>query len=142
MLLAERVAPLRRTVESKVRRVVRNLSIGGVSLALTPLLQAWLLQPVASWIVRERVGLLQAVQWPRWLETAIAIVLLDYTLWWWHWANHRVPFLWRLQLVNHVDRDIDASTALRFHLGELALLFTVRAGQMEVLGVTTWVHGL
>jgi len=59
MLVAERLAPLRREVESKVRRVVRNLSIGGVSLVLTPLLQAWLLQPVASWIVRERVGLLQ-----------------------------------------------------------------------------------
>ncbi len=141
MLLAERVAPLRRTVESKVRRVVRNLSIGGVSLALTPLLQAWLLQPVASWIVRERVGLLQAVQWPRWLETAIAIVLLDYTLWWWHWANHRVPFLWRFHLVHHVDRDLDASTALRFHFGELALSIPVRAAQMAIIGVdsqTLW----
>src|SRR5947207_14768402 len=141
MLLAERVAPLRRTVESKLRRVARNLTIGGVSLALTPLLQASLLQPVASWIVRERVGLLQAVQWPRWLETAIAIVLLDYTLWWWHWANHRVPFFWRFHLVHHIDRDLDTTTALRFHFGELALSIPVRAGQMILIGVdpqTLW----
>src|SRR5436190_12706794 len=134
MLLAERVAPLRRTVESKLRRVARNLTIGGISLVLTPLLQAWLLQPVASWIVRERVGLLQAVQWPRWLETAIALILLDYTLWWWHWANHRVPFFWRFHLVHHVDRDLDATTALRFHFGEHALSIGWRLLQVVAIG--------
>jgi sterol desaturase/sphingolipid hydroxylase (fatty acid hydroxylase superfamily) len=135
MLLAERLAPLRRTVEPKLRRVARNLSAGGVSLALMTLLQTPLLQPVASWIVRDRVGLLQAVHWPRWIETAVAIVLLDYTLWWWHWASHRVPFLWRFHLVHHVDRDLDTSTALRFHFGELALSIPVRAAQMIVIGV-------
>jgi sterol desaturase/sphingolipid hydroxylase (fatty acid hydroxylase superfamily) len=135
MLLAERFAPLRRTVESKLRRVIRNLTVGGVSLLLTPLLQVPLLQPVASWIARDRIGFLQIVRWPRWLETAIAIVLLDYTLWWWHRANHRVPFFWRFHLVHHADRDLDASTALRFHFGELALSVPVRAAQMILIGV-------
>jgi len=141
MLLAERFAPLRRSVESKLRRVVRNLTIGGVSVALTPLLQARLLQPVASWIVRHHAGLLQVTNWPRWLETLIGIALLDYTLWWWHWANHRVPFFWRFHLVHHADRDLDTSTALRFHFGELLLSIPVRAAQMTIIGVdpqTLW----
>ncbi|HEV7242047.1 MAG TPA: sterol desaturase family protein [Thermoanaerobaculia bacterium] len=141
MLLAERFAPLRSSVESKSRRVLRNLIIGGVSLALTPLLQAVFLQPVASWIVHDRVGLLQAANWPRWVQIAIAFVLLDYTLWWWHWANHRVPFFWRFHLVHHADRDLDTSTALRFHFVELALSIPVRAAQMIVIGVdpqTLW----
>jgi sterol desaturase/sphingolipid hydroxylase (fatty acid hydroxylase superfamily) len=136
LTLFESLFPLRTAVESKLRRIVRNLSAGGVSLAVMTLLQAPLLQPVASWIVRHRVGLLQLVHWPGWIETAIAIVLLDYTLWWWHWANHRVPFLWRFHLVHHVDRDLDASTALRFHFGELTLSVPVRAVQMVIIGVT------
>jgi len=135
MLFAERIAPLRGTVEPKLRRVARNLSLGGVSLAIMTLLQAPLLRPVASWIVRERIGLLQAVHWPRWIEMIVAIVLLDYTLWWWHWANHRVPFFWRFHLVHHIDRDLDTSTALRFHVGELALSIPVRAAQMVIIGV-------
>ncbi len=141
MLVAERFAPLRRAVESRFRRIVRNLSTGGVSLALMSLVQAPLLQPVAAWIVRDRVGLLNLVQWPRWLETLLAVVLLDYTLWWWHWANHRIPFFWRFHLVHHVDRDLDFSTALRFHFGELALSIPIRAAQMIVIGVdpqTLW----
>jgi sterol desaturase/sphingolipid hydroxylase (fatty acid hydroxylase superfamily) len=135
MLFAERFAPLRRSVESKLRRVVRNLAIGGVSAALTPFLQAPLLQPVASWIVRDRVGLLQVTNWPPWVDILIGIVLLDYTLWWWHWANHRVPFFWRFHLVHHADRDLDTSTALRFHFGELMLSIPIRAAQMIVIGV-------
>jgi len=141
MLFAERIAPLRRTVESKLSRVIRNLAAGGVSLALMSLVQAPLLQPVAAWIVSERVGLLQLVRWPRPVEMLIGIVLLDYTLWWWHWASHRVPVLWRFHLVHHVDRDLDASTALRFHFGELALSIPIRAAQMILIGVdprTLW----
>jgi len=141
LLLGETFAPLRRSVESKLRRVARNLGVAGISLALMTLLQAPILQPVASWIVRRHVGLLQAVHWPRWLSMAVAVVLLDYTLWWWHWATHRVPFLWRFHLVHHVDLDLDATTALRFHFGELALSIPARALQMILIGVdaqTLW----
>ena len=138
LLVAEDLAPLRRTVEAKPRHIARNLTVGGVSLAITTLLQAPILQPLAAWIVRERVGLLQRVAWPRWLVVAVAVILLDYTLWWWHWATHRVPFLWRFHLVHHVDRDLDATTALRFHFGELALSILMRAAQMLVIGVDAW----
>jgi hypothetical protein len=39
--------------------------------------------------------------------------------------------------VHHVDLDLDASTALRFHFGELALSVPWRAAQIIVIGVTT-----
>ena len=135
MLLGESAAPLREVVESKLRRVVRNLSAGGISLAVTNLLHPLLLLPVVAWAQRERIGLLHLVAWPRWAEMLVAIVLLDYTLWWWHWANHRVAFFWRFHLVHHVDRDLDTSTALRFHFGELVLSIPVRALQVIVIGV-------
>ena len=138
LLVAETLAPLRRSVEPKPRRVVRNLSIGGISLAVTPWLQALLLQPAVSFMVRHRIGLLHAVQWPRWLQLTAGVVFLDYALWWWHWANHRVPFFWRFHLVHHVDRDLDASTALRFHFGELALSVPVRALEMAIIGADSF----
>jgi len=61
-------------------------------------------------------------------------VLLDYTLWIWHWVNHRVPFFWRFHSVHHVDRDLDASTGLRFHFGELGLSVAFRAIQIIAIG--------
>jgi sterol desaturase/sphingolipid hydroxylase (fatty acid hydroxylase superfamily) len=132
--LAETRWPLRRTLEDKARRIVRNLTTGAVSLAVLPLIQLPLLIPVGRMVERESIGLVQWLGLTGLWKTAAAIVLLDYTLWFWHWASHRVPFLWRFHLVHHVDLDMDASTALRFHFGEIALSAPVRALQILVIG--------
>jgi sterol desaturase/sphingolipid hydroxylase (fatty acid hydroxylase superfamily) len=43
----------------------------------------------------------------------------------WHLLNHHVPLLWRFHLVHHTDPDLDVTTAIRFHFGEMigSLLF-------------------
>jgi sterol desaturase/sphingolipid hydroxylase (fatty acid hydroxylase superfamily) len=66
----------------------------------------------------------------------LAVVLLDYTLYIWHVLTHRLALLWRFHLVHHVDLDMDASTALRFHFGELALSIPWRAAQIMLIGVS------
>ena len=130
----EVIFPLRRSVEPKLRRMVRNLTLGGVSYAVMTLTQAPLLTPLATWVEQRNIGLLGFVRLPRAAEIAIALLLLDYTLWIWHWLNHKVPFFWRFHLVHHVDRDLDSSTALRFHFGELLLSIGYRALQIVVIG--------
>jgi sterol desaturase/sphingolipid hydroxylase (fatty acid hydroxylase superfamily) len=133
-LLAESFVPLRRRVEPRPRRIARNLTTGGVSLALMTLLQTPLLLPAARFVSTHGIGLLHWLHVPRPWSAVAAVALLDYTLWWWHWAEHRVPFLWRFHLVHHVDLDLDASTALRFHFGELALSIPIRALQIALIG--------
>ena len=73
---------------------------------------------------------------PLWLEVAGAVLLLDYTLYWWHVATHRVSWLWRFHAVHHVDLDLDVSTAIRFHFGEITLSVAWRATQIVLIGVT------
>jgi sterol desaturase/sphingolipid hydroxylase (fatty acid hydroxylase superfamily) len=136
MLIAERHRPLRRTVESKPRRIVRNLTTGATALAVSVLLQTPLLVPVSRWVMAHRAGLLNLAVMPAALQTLLAVVLLDYTLWFWHFASHRVPFLWRFHVVHHIDRDMDASTALRFHFGEQALSALYRCAQIVIIGAT------
>jgi sterol desaturase/sphingolipid hydroxylase (fatty acid hydroxylase superfamily) len=67
---------------------------------------------------------------------ALAVLLMDYTLYLWHVLTHRLPLLWRFHVVHHVDLDLDASTALRFHAGELAISTAWRAGQVLLIGVS------
>jgi sterol desaturase/sphingolipid hydroxylase (fatty acid hydroxylase superfamily) len=63
--------------------------------------------------------------------------MMDYTLYLWHVLTHRVPFLWRFHAVHPIDLDLDASTALRFHFGELAVSVLYRAAQVVLVGVDT-----
>ena len=68
----------------------------------------------------------------------VAILLFDYTLWWWHRANHQVPFLWRFHPPHHVDLDLDASTALRFHFGGQTLSMAYRLMQILLIGTSAF----
>ena len=66
----------------------------------------------------------------------MAVLLLDYTLYLWHFLTHKSPMLWRYHQVHHVDLDLDASTALRFHAGEMLLSVPWRVAQVLLLGVS------
>jgi sterol desaturase/sphingolipid hydroxylase (fatty acid hydroxylase superfamily) len=135
LLLFESRRPLRRQRESKPRRIARNLTVGGIALGLAAVLQTPFLVPAATWAAERHFGLLNLTDLSRPVRIALAVVLLDYTLWVWHRVNHVVPFFWRFHLVHHVDRDMDASTAFRFHFGEQALSVAYRLVQIVVLGV-------
>lgn len=131
----ERRRPLRKRREDDVRHVARNLGVGAVAAVVTAALEIPLLAPAARKTVERRLGLLHQLPLSRAARIAAGVLLLDYTLWWWHWMNHRVPLLWRFHLAHHVDLDLDASTALRFHFGEMALSVFYRAAQFRVLGI-------
>jgi sterol desaturase/sphingolipid hydroxylase (fatty acid hydroxylase superfamily) len=49
--------------------------------------------------------------------------------------NHDAPLLWRFHAVHHLDLDLDTTTGLRFHFGELAMAAGFRALQILLLGV-------
>ena len=133
----ERSRPLRRrAAEPKIKREVRNLSVAVIGAGALLLLERPAILPLAQFVEGHRWGLLRQIRLPWWLETALALALLDYTLYVWHYLTHRVSFLWRFHLVHHVDLDLDTSTALRFHFGELAISVPWRAAQVIVIGVS------
>lgn len=79
-------------------------------------------------------GLLNALEWPLWLEVALAILVLDFAIWLQHLITHKVPLLWRLHQVHHADVDIDVTTAIRFHPVEIALSMLLKIGLVYLLG--------
>ena len=132
----ERRSPLRRRVEPKLTRDGRNLALacfGAVALQLT---ESPVSSRLATLVEQRNWGLLKIASLPAWLELVLAALLLDYSLYVWHVLTHKVPFLWRFHLVHHVDRDLDASTALRFHFAELIVSVPWRAAQIVVIGVS------
>ncbi len=81
---------------------------------------------VARWAANRGLGLLNVAGAPSWLAVPATVVGLDLVSYAWHRANHVVPALWRLHRVHHSDLTFTASTALRFHPGELLLSLPLR----------------
>jgi len=125
-----------RQMESKLRRDVRNLAVGGVGAIALQVAERPIVAPLARLVRRRRWGLLQRMPLPLWAETTLAVLLMDYTLYLWHVLVHKVPWLWRFHLVHHADLDMDASTALRFHFTELTVSVPWRAAQVMAIGVS------
>jgi sterol desaturase/sphingolipid hydroxylase (fatty acid hydroxylase superfamily) len=132
----ERRRPLRASVESTKARTSRNLVIAGITALALQLTERPLISRLARYITKRNLGLLRKLSLPLWLEIPLAVILMDYTLYWRHVLTHRVPWLWRFHVVHHIDLDLDASTAMRFHFAEMVLSVGWRAGQVALLGVS------
>lgn len=135
LLAGEAKRPLRKSTEPKTARVARNAAIAALSGVLLQLTEA----PLTAWLSRRvekrRLGLLNQAPMPSILRAIASIALLDYTLYLWHVISHKIPLLWRFHVVHHIDLDLDASTALRFHFGEMAISVFWRLMQIRLLGI-------
>jgi len=135
--LLESCLPLLVGRRHRYRHALRNLVIGAINLAVTGLLFAAAVA-AAAWAERARFGLLHQFAAPLWLKLPLALLLFDAWMYLWHRANHRVPFLWRFHRMHHSDPDMDVTTALRFHFGEITLSSALRLATVPLLGLALW----
>ena len=136
LVRAEMRRPLRDLREAKLPRDVRNLTVAGLAAAVLQIAEKPLTAPLTKMVERRNFGLLKALRLPKFVEVVAAVVLMDYTLYLWHVATHKMPFLWRFHLVHHTDTEMDASTAIRFHFGEMLISVAWRAAQIVLIGVS------
>ena len=125
MALIELLWPKRKVIVSKRKRWLTNIGISVTGTLLLRLMAA-LAVPVtaiaaAFYAEAHQIGLLNQAAWPAWVKLVIALVVLDLAIWAQHWVSHKVQLLWRLHQVHHADRDIDVTTAVRFHPIEIGL---------------------
>lgn len=123
-----RPAAVPRLTEPRWRRLTRNAVLWAVNTVLSPLVVV----PISAFAAAHGLG------WrPAWWSgaggLALDLLLLDFLIYWWHRANHVVPFLWRFHSVHHLDRFLDSTTALRFHAGEVLLSALARAAVIVLL---------
>lgn len=125
---------LRSVHRSKLRRDVRNFVIATPAGVVMQVLELPVALKMAEIAQEKRWGVVPSLHLRRAVGIMAGVLLLDYTLYWWHYLTHRVPVLWRFHQVHHLDQEMDATTALRFHFGEIAISVGFRAVQIAVVG--------
>ncbi len=136
LYILEKKRPLRKSIESPETNALRNLAIASTAGLAINLLEKPVTNNLTRFVDAKNVGILKIFRLPKFVETALAVILLDYTLYLWHVMTHKNPFLWRFHKVHHADLDLTASTAFRFHFGELSISIVFRAGQILLIGVS------
>ncbi len=88
----------------------------------------------ASFAEQNNIGLFNWIALPGGLEFLLALIVLDLAIYVQHVVTHKVPLLWALHKVHHADRDIDVTTALRFHPVEIILSMLYKMVVVFLLG--------
>jgi len=115
------------------RRLLSNGGLWLMNVGLSLLIVLPLTQAAAS--AFPALGAWRPGWWSGLPGLLLDLLLLDFLIYWWHRANHVVPLLWRFHEVHHRDEFLDASSAVRFHFGEVGLSALARAAIMIPLGL-------
>lgn len=132
----ETARPFFRDRFARFRHGGRNLALGALNGMVVALLFAGPLSAAAGRARANRFGLMHWLDLPPGAALVVSIVLFDGWMYAWHRANHRVGLLWRFHRMHHTDRELDVTTALRFHTGEIAISSTLRAAVLVLLGMS------
>lgn len=134
--LAERLRPRRAAAVPRRRRWIDNLGVFAISSAAVRLLLPIGEVAFAAWAAQQGWGLFNQTGWPLWLEFALAVLALDFVIYWQHRLFHAVPLLWRLHQMHHADLDHDLTTGSRFHPLEIVLSACIKLAAVAALGAS------
>lgn len=132
----ESLAPFFHHHEGRLAHAARNTALGLINGTLRALVFPASLLLVSAAAADAGFGLLHWLRAPTLLELALAILLLDAWNYAWHIASHKLPFLWRFHTVHHHDESPDATTAFRFHTGDILLSSLATLAAVAALGLS------
>ena len=121
MAILEVIAPRKKRVSARAGRWLTNLGLIVIDTLALRFLMPLFAMGMAAIASDKGWGLLNIIDAPVWLEITLAVIVLDMLIYWQHVASHHIPLIWALHQVHHADRDIDATTGIRFHPLEILL---------------------
>jgi sterol desaturase/sphingolipid hydroxylase (fatty acid hydroxylase superfamily) len=134
---AEVVTPRRPGPMHRRTRWVTNLltTLNVVVLSLLPVT----FFRIAVWARERDLGLLNAVALPLGVMVVANLLARGFISFFTHFLMHKVPVLWRVHRVHHLDTELDVTTTVRFHPVEFLVALVPGAALIVTLGLSPWV---
>lgn len=130
ILLMERLVAAATPPADNHRRILRNIGLGLIALTAAPLLLTLtgrLVSGITALAPLAIFGPLGAL--------SVQLLILDIWTYGMHRAYHRLPILWRFHAPHHLDEHLDASSAFRFHPGEILISAALRLIPALLFGI-------
>lgn len=136
LFVVEGARRLRKRTQPRWKRVIINSLVSVPAFSLLRFLLLPVMVKMAMKSRDLRFGLNHHYTASPFLKGLLTFLLLDYSNYLWHVLLHRLPILWRFHVVHHSDPDLDLSTALRFHFGEMIGSVAYRGASVFLIGAS------
>jgi sterol desaturase/sphingolipid hydroxylase (fatty acid hydroxylase superfamily) len=135
--IAEQLVPRRRGPMQRAPRWTANFAITTLNVVVLGLLPIGFVGAAASaadsgFGLLNVIGATAAVSIP---ATLLGRSFISFAI---HWLNHKLPWLWRLHRVHHLDTELDVSTTVRFHPAEFVGQLALGVPRVMLLGLSPW----
>ncbi len=134
LMLFEAIFPKKQRALTRQSRWPTNILISVINTIFIKIMGPVVAVIAAGHAAQKGYGLFNFIELNIWLEIIIAIILLDMAIYFQHVISHKIPILWRLHRVHHSDRDIDVTTAIRFHPIEIIFSMLFKCALVFILG--------
>lgn len=136
----ERLVPRRPAGPDGWRRRGTNLALTALAIITLPLVPVSFVA-AAFWAEDQGIGLLNLFegQLPYWALVPATLLLRGFISFATHWLNHKVPLLWRLHRVHHLDTELDVTSTVRFHPLEMPVSAVIGLPMVVIMGLSPWV---
>jgi sterol desaturase/sphingolipid hydroxylase (fatty acid hydroxylase superfamily) len=133
------VFPLFEGRRDRLRHALPNVGTGLLNALVVSLVFSSVIVRAMELSSSNSFGLLHRLNLEPRVEGVLAFVLFDLWMYLWHVANHQWPFFWRFHRMHHSDLQVDATTALRFHTGEIFFSSIARLAVIPLIGMS-WIQ--
>jgi len=123
MALWEFLSPRRQLHINKKKRWVINFSLAIIEQIILKVILPFTAVSMALYTQDKQMGLFNYLHIPLGYSFLLTILLLDFVMYIQHIGLHKIPPLWRLHKIHHIDQDVDVTTSFRQH--PIQAIFTV-----------------
>ena len=139
LIMAEILLPKKKRIHNRKDRWITNGLITLINTASVNIVHIAipLIAIVAAVDVSNgKMGLFNIINFPIWIEIILTVIILDLIIWGQHFLSHKIPFVWRFHRMHHTDRDLDVTTAVRFHPFEIIFSMFIKITSIYILGAS------
>ena len=139
LIMAEILLPKKKRIHNRKDRWITNGLITLINTASVNIVHIAipLIAIVAAVDVSNgKMGLFNIINFPIWIEIILTVIILDFIIWGQHLLSHKIPFVWRFHRMHHTDRDLDVTTAVRFHPFEIIFSMFIKITSIYILGAS------
>jgi sterol desaturase/sphingolipid hydroxylase (fatty acid hydroxylase superfamily) len=138
MLFFEWFAPFLRSEQKKSYRFAFHFCMSIANTSLLYIILAWPIYTLMEFTQTHKLCFTALLGLSGLSEIVATVIAFDFWDYWMHLANHKISFLWRFHRAHHTDMEVDVTTALRFHIGELIISGAVKCAMIVVWGPSLW----
>jgi len=123
---------------SRKKRWVTNFSMTAISIFTMMIIPVSFISS-AQYASEKHFGLFNTIQLNWNIIALVTLLIRGFISFFTYFLMHKIPFLWRIHRVHHLDTEMDVSTNVRFHPFEFIINTIVGVPIIVLFGFPVWV---